>query len=256
MNFDALKKLLDDRAAFYNQPRFIADDPISVPHRFSYKQDIEIAGFFAAILAWGRRTTIINNANRLMTWMDEAPYEFIKSHEESDLKRFLSFAHRTFNATDLLYFLDFLKKHYALHDSLETAFLPKEQNSPDIEPHLIHFHDYFFSIEHPQRTLKHIATPLRNSACKRLCMFLRWMVRKDEQGVDFGLWEKISSAQLICPLDVHVAGVAHRLGLLPHEKCNWKNAILLTEQLRLMDAADPVRYDFALFGLGAEERMS
>lgn len=251
----ALKKLLDDRAAFYNQPRFIEDDPIRVPHRFSLKQDIEIAGFFAAILAWGRRSMIINNANRLMAWMDEAPYQFITQHEDTDLKRFLTFAHRTFNATDLLYFLHFLKHHYTTHASLETAFLP-EENSPTIEVHLIHFHRCFFAIEHPQRTLKHIATPLRNSACKRLCMYLRWLVRKDENGVDFGLWNSISPAQLICPLDVHVAGVAHRLGLLPNEKSNWKNALQLTDQLREMDPEDPVRYDFALFGLGAEERMS
>jgi len=247
---------LDDRAAFYNQPRFIAADPISVPHRFTRRQDIEIAGFFSAILAWGRRTTIINNANRLMAWMDEAPYEFITRHEETDLKRFLSFAHRTFNATDLLYFLHFLKAHFAQNDSLETAFLPLETESQDITPHLIHFHRYFFSIEHPQRTLKHVATPLRNSACKRLCMFLRWMVRQDEGKVDFGLWKHISPAQLICPLDVHVAGVARRLGLLDNEKSNWQNARALTAQLRLLDPEDPVKYDFALFGLGAEEKMS
>ena len=256
MQTTALKKLLDDRAAFYNQPRFIEDDPISVPHRFTLKQDVEIAGFFAAVLAWGRRTTIINNANRLMAWMDQAPYQFITQHAEGDLKRFLSFAHRTFNATDLLYFIDFLKRHYTEKESLESAFLPAAGHSLTIEPHLIHFHRYFFSAEHPQRILKHIATPLRNSACKRLCMFLRWMVRQDNRGVDFGLWQEISAAQLVCPLDVHVAGVAHRLGLLPHEKSNWKNALLLTEQLRQMDPQDPVRYDFALFGLGAEERMS
>lgn len=256
MNYSALKKLLDDRAAFYNQPGFIEADPISVPHRFSLKQDIELSGFFAAILAWGRRSMIINNANRLMAWMDEAPYQFITTHTDRDLKRFLTFAHRTFNATDLLYFLHFLKHHYATHDSLETAFLPLANKELTIAPNLIHFHNYFFSIEHPQRTLKHIATPLRNSACKRLCMFLRWMVRTDENGVDFGLWKKIAPAQLICPLDVHVAGVAHRLGLLPNEKSNWKNASALTAQLRLMDPEDPARYDFALFGLGAEEKLS
>lgn len=251
-----LKKLLDDRAEFYNQPRFIQDDPICVPHRFTVRKDQEIAGFFAAILAWGRRSTIINNANRLMAWMDEAPYQFLTQHLETDLKRFLTFAHRTFNATDLLYFLHFLKQHYAKFESLEAAFLPPEKKSSTIEPHLIHFHRYFFSIEHPQRTLKHIATPLRNSACKRLCMYLRWMVRADEHGVDLGLWKRISPAQLICPLDVHVAGVAHRLGLLPDEKSNWKNAMALTDQLRLLDPQDPVRYDFALFGMGAEERLS
>ena len=251
-----LKQLLDQRAALYNRREFIATDPISVPHRFSAKQDIEIAGLFAAVLAWGNRTTIINNANRIMQLMDEAPYDFLLNHHETDLKRFLSFAHRTFNATDLLYFIYFLQDHYQRFHSLEDAFVPAATyKEVTIEQALIHFHHYFFSIEHPERTRKHISTPSRNSACKRLCMYLRWMVRADDQGVDFGIWKKISPAQLITPLDVHVARVAKRLKLLPDEKSNWKNALLLTEQLRAFDSYDPVRYDFALFGLGAEERL-
>lgn len=251
-----LKELLEQRAALYNRKEFIAKDPVSVPHRFSKMQDIEIAGLFAAILAWGNRTTIINNANRIMELMDEAPYDFLLNHQENDLKKFMVFAHRTFNATDLLYFIYFLQDHYQRFDSLEDAFVPLEVYTlPTIEQALVHFHHYFFSIEHPERTRKHISTPSRNSACKRLCMYLRWMVRSDKCGVDFGIWKKISPAQLVCPLDVHVARVAKRLQLLPDEKSNWKNALLLTKQLSAFDANDPARYDFALFGLGAEERL-
>jgi uncharacterized protein (TIGR02757 family) len=199
-----IKQLLDARLVLYHRPEFIGDDPVSVPHRFEKKQDIEISGLFAAVLAWGNRTSIINNCSKLMQWMDDAPHEFILHHSEPDLKPFLHFVHRTFNATDLLYFISFLKYHYSQHDSLEDAFVPEtvylHQN---VEQALIHFHRYFFSIEHPERTRKHISTPQRKSACKRLNMYLRWMVRQDSQGVDFGIWKKISPQQLICPLDVH-----------------------------------------------------
>jgi len=253
----ALKKLLDEKAAFYNRPGFITKDPVSVPHRFHKHQDIEIAGFFAAILAWGNRTSIINNTNRLMAWMDEAPHQFVLQHEESDLQKMLSFAHRTFNATDLLYFISFLKQHYSHYPSLEDAFVPgKIYTESNTEQALVYFHNYFFSLEeYPERTRKHIATPARKSACKRLSMYLRWMVRKDNKGVDFGLWQKISPVQLICPLDVHVANVAQRLGLLPDTKSNWQNAVRLTEHLQQFNPQDPCLYDYALFGLGAEERF-
>ena len=252
----ALKRLLDDRAALYNTPAFIPADPVSIPHRFSKKQDIEIAGFFAATLAWGIRTTIINNCSRLMSWMDNAPHDFILHHQPEELKKMLGFVHRTFNATDLLYFIETLQRHYQYHDSLEDAFVPQEHLAADnIGPALIHFHNYFFSGEHPERTRKHVSTPARGSACKRLCMFLRWMVRRDESGVDFGIWKKISPAQLVCPLDVHVARVAHRLGLIEEEKANWRNAVALTDTLRQLRPEDPAVYDYALFGLGAEERF-
>ena len=253
-----LKELLDEKLSFYNTPSFIANDPISIPHSFSKKQDIEIAGFFAAILAWGNRTTIINNCKKLIALMDGAPHDFILNHQEDDRKRFLSFAHRTFNATDLLYFLHFLQSHYQRHSSLESAFLPApvfQFSSGNIQPHLIHFHNYFFSLpQHPERTRKHISTPARGSACKRLCMYLRWMVRSDKMGVDFGIWKKVSSSQLICPLDVHVARVAQRLGLLEREAVDWKAALALTSRLREYCEDDPARYDFALFGMGVEER--
>lgn len=252
----SLRILLEQKAATYNRRDFIQKDPIVVPHRFRKKQDIEIAGLFAAILAWGNRTSIINSSNRIMAWMRESPHDFILHHREDDLRLMLAFAHRTFNSTDLLYFIDFLQRHYRKHESLEDAFVPQQYDSErDTESALIHFRNYFFAAEHPIRTQKHIATPERQSACKRLNMFLRWMVRKDHHGVDFGIWEKIKPAQLICPLDVHVANVAHRFGLLPDTKSNWKNACLLTSQLRELDPADPCRFDFALFGLGAEERF-
>lgn len=251
-----IKKLLDDKIRLYNQPYFIKDDPISVPHRFSKKQDIEISGLFAAVLAWGNRLTIINNCKKLMEWMDHAPYQFILQHEESDLKPFIHFVHRTFNATDLLYFISFLQYHYSGNNSLEDAFVPeKTYQYVNTEQALMHFHNYFFSLEHPERTKKHISTPARKSACKRLNMYLRWMVRHDDQGVDFGIWGKIKMSQLVCPLDVHVARVACRLGLLPNEQSNWNNAVMLTAHLKQMRPNDPTVYDYALFGLGVAERF-
>jgi uncharacterized protein (TIGR02757 family) len=251
-----LKHFLDAKVALYNKPSFIEKDPICIPHSFTKKQDIEIAGLFAAVLAWGNRTTIINNCRKLIMWMDNNPHDFILHHKDTDLKPFVHFAHRTFNATDLLYFISLLQHHYQQHDSLEDAFVAgKQYKEGTVEQALSHFHNYFFSIEHPERTKKHIATPERNSACKRLNMYLRWMVRKDNAGVDFGIWEKIKPHQLICPLDVHVARVAERLGLLGNIKSNWKNAMHLTDQLRLINPKDPAIYDYALFGLGIGERF-
>ena len=191
-----------------------------------------------------------------MGWMGGAPHNFIVNHEETDLKGFLGFAHRTFNATDLLYFIHFLRQHYRKYDSLEDAFVPgRTYKEPNVEQALVYFHNYFFSIEHPDRTRKHIATPQRNSACKRINMYLRWMVRKDKCGVDFGIWNKIKPAQLICPLDVHVASVANRLKLLPANKADWKNAVYLTSLLKELNPTDPAIYDFALFGLGMAEQF-
>ncbi|MFI5196120.1 MAG: TIGR02757 family protein [Chitinophagales bacterium] len=251
-----LKKLLNARVALYNRPSFIEKDPVCIPHSFHKKQDVEISGLFAAVLAWGNRTTIINNSRKLVELMDNKPHDFILHHKETDLKSFVHFAHRTFNATDLLYFISFLQYHYRQYNSLEDAFVPgKSYNEETVEQALIHFHNYFFSIEHPERTRKHIATPERNSACKRLNMYLRWMVRKDTKGVDFGIWKKIKPYQLICPLDVHVARVAERLGLLGNIKSNWANALHLTRQLRELNPDDPVVYDYALFGLGMAERF-
>ena len=286
---DAVYTLLNEKADFYNRPSFIERDPISIPHRFSRKQDIEIMGFWAAVLAWGQRPVILKKAGELVTLMDGAPYDFVRNHSDNDLKRFLAFKHRTFNATDALYFLHFFHQYYQEHDSLEDAFLPKmsdagrsaaavkpgarevitclssvapgltaaaDRPALTIEPNLIAFHDRFCCDPYfPERTRKHIATPARNSACKRLCMFLRWMVRRDDKGVDFGIWTRIQPRQLVIPIDVHVNRVARQLGLLTRPNTDWKAALQLTETLRQADADDPVRYDFALFGLGVEGEM-
>ena len=241
----------------YNRPAFIRTDPVQVPHLFSKKADIEIAGLFAALFAWGNRTTIINKARELMALMDDAPHQFVLQHEEKDLKRFLSFKHRTFNPTDLLYFLAFLQQHYRDAPSLETAFLRgMQRGDTDSTGALNGFHRYFFSLEDaPARTRKHVAAPFRGSTCKRLNMYLRWMVRRDGRGVDFGIWKKISAAQLVIPIDLHVARVAQRLGILEREAIDWQAALQLTDWLRELDADDPVKYDFALFALGVVEKF-
>jgi uncharacterized protein (TIGR02757 family) len=256
-NSNELKQFFDEKVARYNRPSFIKADPICIPHRFSKKQDIEISALFAAVFAWGNRTTIINKSHELLSLMDNAPYDFCLQHTDADLKKLQHFKHRTFNATDLLYFIEFLKHHYTHYKSLEDAFLqckpqPKENF---IETALIHFHNYFFSLEHvPGRTKKHISTPYKGSTCKRLNMFLRWMVRNDKAGVDFGIWKKISPAQLVCPIDLHVARVAKRFQLLDRKQVDWQAALELTAWLRTLDPLDPVKYDFALFGLGVIEK--
>jgi len=253
----SLKKFLDTKVDEYNQPSFIKDDPVSIPHLFTKKQDIEIAGFFAAIFAWGNRATIIQKSIQLMQLMQMKPYEFCLYHNATDLKKLIEFKHRTFNATDLLYFIEFLKFHYSKNNSLEPAFTNK-MNKKDltVENGLSGFYQYFFSLpDVPLRTKKHIAAPKRNSTCKRLNMFLRWMVRKDDKGVDFGIWKNISPLQLICPIDVHVARVARHFNLLKRKQTDWQAALELTGNLRELDRNDPVKYDFALFGLGVMEKF-
>jgi len=249
-----LHSFLEEKVIQYNRPDFIELDPISIPHQFSQKQDIEIMGFWASILAWGQRKTIINKCNELIDWMGGTPYDFVMNHQDSDLKPFLSFKHRTFNDEDTLYFIRFFRWYYQQHHSLEDAFA--QFLSPDdsnVKKAIEGFYNFFFSLEDfPRRTQKHVATPKRNSACKRINMFLRWMVRKDDAGVDFGLWDQIKTSQLVCPCDVHVGRVAQKLGLISTDKYNWKVAESLTKELKLFDAHDPVKYDFALFGLGVE----
>jgi uncharacterized protein (TIGR02757 family) len=283
-----LKSFLDEQVDRYNQPGFIELDPISIPHLFSQKQDVEIMGFFAAILAWGQRKTILNKSRELIERMDGVPYDFIRNHGEEDLKQLLGFKHRTFNDTDLLYFTSFLKRHYQYYNSLEDAFLPKKASSEfreeflefqpqtsiqegveysssscylhelsipgtDIESSLNHFRSYFMSMEDfPDRTKKHVSSPAQKSTCKRLNMFLRWMVRKDDKGVDFGIWNRIQMSALVCPCDVHVERVARKLNLIQRKQRDWKMTIELTKNLRLLNPQDPVVYDFALFGLGVE----
>lgn len=252
MSIKNLADFLNSKVEIYNQPSFIKDDPISIPHLFTKKQDIEIAGFFSAVFAWGNRKTIINKSKELMQLMNMQPHDYCLNVDFEKLKRLLHFKHRTFNATDLLYFVEFLKFHYQHNQSLETAFTKWGDN---VEQMLIGFHHYFFSLEDvPPRTKKHIATPEKKSNCKRLNMFLRWMIRDDNKGVDLGLWKNIKPSQLICPVDVHVARVAKHFNLLQRKQTDWNAAVELTEQLKKFDAADPVKYDFALFGLGVIEK--
>jgi uncharacterized protein (TIGR02757 family) len=256
LNIPDLKEFLDQKVAHYNRPGFIEHDPISVPHIFKKQQDIEIAGLFAAVLAWGQRVTIIRKCKELMVMMDNDPHQFILHHQENDLKTLLSFKHRTFNTTDTLYFIEFLKWFYQQHDSLESAFrMPAGEET--VEKGLINFQKLFFSLEHaPPRTKKHISSPERKSTCKRLVMYLRWMVRHDLNGVDFGLWKTLKPSQLVCPCDLHVDRVARKLKLIKRKQTDWQTALELTSHLRILDPVDPVKYDFALFGLGIEEGWS
>ncbi|MBK7094947.1 MAG: TIGR02757 family protein [Saprospiraceae bacterium] len=250
-----IKKKLEYYHDKYNSRDFIEGDPISIPHRFSKRQDIEIAGFLTSVIAWGRRSMIINNASRLMELMDNSPYDFIVKHQEHDRKKFMDFKHRTFQVTDTLYFLELLQWYYQTNDTLESAFLSgKSIDGFDMKLSLEGFHDLFFSLESaPHRTKKHIPTPVRKSTCKRLNMFLRWMVRSDDKGVDFGLWKNISPADLMIPIDVHVERYARKFGLLERKQRDWSAVEELTANLRLYDKDDPVKYDFALFGIGVME---
>jgi uncharacterized protein (TIGR02757 family) len=245
-----LKPFLDEKVEQFNRPAFIEADPVSIPHRFTRLQDIEIAGLFAATLAWGQRVTIVRKCTELMSLMDNDPYAFVLNHSEKDLRALMHFKHRTFNTTDTLYFVEFLRWFYGQHDSLETAFLV-DASADNIHDGLVRFQHLFFSLPHyPDRTRKHVATPERGSTCKRLNMYLRWMVRRDNRGVDFGLWHRISPAQLICPCDVHVDRVARNLKMIRRKQTDWHTAVELTHALRLLDPADPVKYDFALFSIG------
>ena len=256
---EAIKKILDQKVKQYNQKSFIEKDPICIPHLFQKQQDIEIAAFFAAIFAWGNRTTIINKSKELMQKMDNAPHVFCLTHQPKDLKSLFGFKHRTFNDTDLLYCITFLKTHYQNNDSLETAFFKDYQTGKrikNIEEALQNFQSYFMSMEDaPQRTRKHISSPAAGSTCKRLNMFLRWMIRKDHTGVDFGIWKSIAPSELIIPIDVHVARIARTLGILNRPQTDWQAALELTEYCRTLDSKDPVKYDFALFSLGVIEKF-
>jgi uncharacterized protein (TIGR02757 family) len=244
------KQFLDHYYQKYNNQAFIPSDPISIPHKFTRLQDIEISGFWIAMLAWGQRKTIINKGLELMNLMDNAPYDFVRGCTDNDLKPLLKFKHRTFNATDTLYFIDFFRRFYLQHHSLEQAFLNQNGEFIDMRSAISDFHRRFFNVEYaPDRTRKHVATPERNSACKRINMFLRWMVRKDNQGVDFGCWHQIRPGDLICPCDVHVERTARKLGLITIKNASWNMAEELTAELKKYDPVDPVKYDFALFGV-------
>ena len=242
---------LEAKHELYNRPGFIEDDPVSIPHKFTKKEDIEISGFLTATIAWGNRKMILRNANRLMEMMDNAPFDFVLNFSESDLKPFESFVHRTFNGTDCIYFLKALKYIYTGKDGMEALFTGNE----DMKELIFRFRTAFFEPEHPGRTEKHVANPVKGSSAKRINMFLRWMVRDDGRGVDFGIWKSIKPSQLYCPLDVHSGNIARRIGLLTRKQNDWKAVAELTENLRKFDKDDPVKYDFSLFGLGVNEKF-
>jgi uncharacterized protein (TIGR02757 family) len=250
-----LKEFLDEKADLYNRPSFIEPDPVSIPHRFSKKEDIEISGFLAATIAWGNRKMILRNANRLMEMMDNSPFDFIMNHEDTDLERLEGFVHRTFNSTDLLYFITAIRHIYANHGGLESVFT-RNMTHESLQPAIHELRKIFFSLPHLRRTERHVSDPACGSAAKKINMFLRWMVRKDDRGVDFGLWKSVSPSVLSCPLDVHSGNVARKLGLITRKQNDSKTLHELDLNLRSMDPSDPVRYDFALFGLGVYEGFS
>lgn len=249
-----LKEFLDQKVIQYNKPDFIATDPIQIPHLFTQKEDIEIAGFLAATIAWGNRIMIIRNAKKMMELLENSPFDFVISHSEGDLQRLDQFVHRTFNATDFSTFIRALKNIYQNHGGMQTIFYDyMTENS--LQPAITEFKKIFFSIDHLQRTQKHVGDPARNSSAKRINMFLRWMVRNDNAGVDFGLWRNIPASALSCPLDVHSGNVARKLGLIDRKQNDAKSVAELDLNLRELDKIDPVKYDFALFGLGAFEKF-
>lgn len=248
-----LKDLLDKAYKAFSNKDFISNDPICIPHGFSKKEDIEIAGFLTATIAWGQRTTIINNATKLMGLMDNAPFDFIMNHLDEDLLRMQGFVHRTFNDTDLLYFIASLKHIYTFKGGLERVF--SESVEKKVFDRIAHFQDVFFELDHPKRTKKHISDPRKGSSAKRLNMYLRWMVRSDKEGIDFGIWKNIPMSSLMMPLDVHTSTQARRLGLLLRKQDDWRAVEELTGNLAQYDATDPVKYDFALFGMGVNQKL-
>ena len=249
-----LKEFLDEKVILYNNPKFIDSDPIQIPHLFSKKEDIEISGFLTAIISWGNRTMIIRNAHKMMELLDNSPHDFILNHQEKDLKSLEGFVHRTFNYIDFQQFIKSLQHIYLRHGGLETVLAIQDQTKT-YQTAIHNFKTLFFEVQHQQRTQKHISDPLKNSAAKRINMFLRWMVRNDKAGVDFGVWPTHNPSHLSCPLDVHSGNVARKLKLLPRKQNDWKAVAELDKNLRSLDASDPVKYDFALFGLGVFEKF-
>ena len=254
MTQEELKGFLDEKVLKYNNPKFIASDPIQIPHQFTIKEDIEIAAFLTATIAWGNRKMIIKNAESMMELMGNSPYDFVMNHKEHHLENFSGFVHRTFNAQDFQFFMSALQHIYNTRNGLESIFC-KHSTKSSTQPAIHQLKNVFFEIPHLERTKKHISDPLKGSAAKRINMFLRWMVRKDNSGVDFGIWKSLSPAQLSCPLDVHSGNVARKLGLLTRKQNDAKALLELDTTLRKMDKTDPVKYDFALFGLGVFEKF-
>ena len=249
---EELKDFLDEKATRYNTPDFIEPDPVSIPHLFSEKEDIEISGFLTATIAWGNRKMILRNAERLMSMMGDSPFEYIMHHTDQDLEKMKGFVHRTFNSNDLIYFIKALQYIYEKRGGLEGIF-NRYKTVDSLQPAIHNLNCIFFELPHLTRTVKHVSDPYKGSAAKKINMFLRWMVRKDNKGVDFGIWKSISPSILSCPLDIHSGNVARKLGLLTRKNNDSKAVIELDTNLRELDSDDPVRYDFALFGLGVFE---
>ena len=254
MNKTELKSFLDEKVALYNNPQFIASDPIQIPHLYTAKEDIEIAGFLTATISWGNRKMIIQNAHKMMVLMGNTPYDFVMSHTENDLGRLENFVHRTFNNVDFNAFIKGLQHIYQNHQGLESVFT-RHQDENGLQQSIHEFKKLFFEINHQNRTQKHISDPLNNSAAKRINMYLRWMIRHDNKGVDLGIWNNIAPAKLSCPLDVHSGNVARKLGLLTRKQNDGKALNELDANLRAFDPVDPVKYDYALFGLGVFEKF-
>ena len=252
MNQSELKDFLEEKVLQYNTLYFIDSDPVQIPHLFTQKEDVEIAGFLSATIAWGNRKMIIKNGHKMMDLMGNAPYDFVMSHTTNQLEPLDRFVHRTFNGQDFTHFIRSLKHIYTTHSGLEAAFA-KNQESHSMQKSISEFKKLFFEIQHLQRTQKHVSDPLNNSAAKRINMYLRWMIRQDNKGVDLGIWKSISPAALSCPLDVHSGNVARKLGLLTRKQNDGKALAELDGKLRILDPNDPVKYDFALFGLGVFE---
>src|SRR5690554_24100 len=252
MNQLPLKEFLEEKVILYNNSDFIESDPIQIPHLFTLKEDIEIAGFLVATIAWGNRKSIIKNSHQLMERMGNSPYDFVMNYTESDSELLSGFVHRTFNSDDLSYFIKSLQNIYTNHGGLENIF-NSNKGADSLQEAIHKFKHVFFELPHLARTQKHVSDPMKNSAAKRINMYLRWMVRNDNAGVDFGIWKNISPALLSCPLDVHSGNVARKLGLLKRKQNDAKALNELDASLRLLDAQDPVKYDFALFGLGVFE---
>ncbi|MGZ4039076.1 MAG: TIGR02757 family protein [Bacteroidia bacterium] len=250
-----LKEFLEEKYYLYNRKNFIESDPVSIPHLFTKKQDIEIAGFLAATIAWGNRKSIITNANKLMQWMDLSPHEFILHAKPKDLDPIKKFVHRTFNGNDCVFFLRSLQNIYKKNDSMEVLFSNGIEKNENVKNGIVNFRRAFLDPKHLPRVEKHLSDPDKNSSAKRLCMYLRWMVRNNKQGVDFGIWKNIQASQLCLPLDVHTGNVSRALGLLKRKQNDWQSVEGVTTALRKFDPSDPIKYDFALFGLGVFEKF-
>lgn len=246
---DDVIEFLNEKVTQYNQPEFIELDPISIPHRYDLKEDIEISSFLTATISWGKRTMILKNADRMMSILGDSPYDFIMSYNSSHRHLLDGFVHRTFNDIDFDFFLLALQNIYINHGGMEQVF-NSSTNGDNILGSISDFKKVFFSIEHPKRTEKHVGDPSKGSIAKRLNMMLRWLCRNDNKGVDFGIWENISPSILSCPLDVHSGNVARKLGLITRKQNDLKALAELDSHLRLLDPLDPVKYDFALFGVG------